>query len=71
MATLSANISREVPTVGFIAHLDTSPDMSGRHVYGANNPGCTLPLGQLAGSGVYAVRLSNEQRTATVKVLVM
>lgn len=46
-------------------------DMSGRHVYGANNPGCTLPLGQLAGSGVYAVRLSNEQRTATVKVLVM
>ena len=32
MATLSANISREVPTVGFIAHLDTSPDMSGKNV---------------------------------------
>jgi len=33
MATLPGNISgREVPTVGFIAHLDTSPDMSGRHV---------------------------------------
>ena len=33
MATLPANITdREVPTVGFIAHLDTSPDMSGRHV---------------------------------------
>ena len=32
MATLPANISRKVPTVGFIAHLDTSPDMSGRHV---------------------------------------
>ncbi len=33
MATLPSNISdREVPTVGFIAHLDTSPDMSGRHV---------------------------------------
>ena len=31
MATLSANISREVPTVGFIAHLDTSPDMSGKN----------------------------------------
>ena len=32
MATLPANIDRKVPTVGFIAHLDTSPDMSGRHV---------------------------------------
>jgi tripeptide aminopeptidase len=33
MATLPANTSRsDVPTVGFIAHLDTSPDMSGRHV---------------------------------------
>lgn len=32
MATLPSNINKEVPTVGFIAHLDTSPDMSGRHV---------------------------------------
>ena len=32
MATLPANVSRPVPTIGFIAHLDTSPDMSGRHV---------------------------------------
>lgn len=32
MATLPSNIDRKVPTVGFIAHLDTSPDMSGRHV---------------------------------------
>ena len=33
MATLPSNIKdRKVPTVGFIAHLDTSPDMSGRHV---------------------------------------
>lgn len=33
MATLPANTKRtDVPTVGFIAHLDTSPDMSGRHV---------------------------------------
>lgn len=33
MATLPGNIEgREIPTVGFIAHLDTSPDMSGRHV---------------------------------------
>lgn len=32
MATLGSNIDREVPTVGFIAHLDTSPDMSGKNV---------------------------------------
>lgn len=32
MATLPGNCSEEVPTIGFIAHLDTSPDMSGRHV---------------------------------------
>lgn len=33
MATLPGNITdRQVPTIGFIAHLDTSPDMSGRHV---------------------------------------
>lgn len=31
-ATLPANIDKKVPTIGFIAHLDTSPDMSGRHV---------------------------------------
>ena len=33
MATLPSNITdRDVPVVGFISHLDTSPDMSGRHV---------------------------------------
>ena len=32
MATLPANTDEDVPVVGFIAHLDTSPDMSGRHV---------------------------------------
>ncbi len=32
MATLPANTDKPIPTVGFIAHLDTSPDMSGRHV---------------------------------------
>ena len=32
MATLPANTDKELPTIGFIAHLDTSPDMSGRHV---------------------------------------
>ena len=28
-ATLPANINKEVPTIGFIAHMDTSPDMTG------------------------------------------
>lgn len=32
MATLPANVEGNIPTIGFIAHLDTSPDMSGRHV---------------------------------------
>ena len=32
MASLPSNIDKDVPVVGFIAHLDTSPDMSGRHV---------------------------------------
>lgn len=31
-ATLPANIDRLVPTIGFIAHMDTSPDMSGKDV---------------------------------------
>lgn len=31
-ATLPANCSRNVPAIGFIAHLDTSPDMSGKKV---------------------------------------
>ena len=31
-ATLPANVTRQVPTIGFIAHLDTSPDMSGAGV---------------------------------------
>lgn len=32
MATLPANTKRDVPTIGFIAHFDTSPDMSGENV---------------------------------------
>ncbi|MDE6367534.1 MAG: peptidase T, partial [Muribaculaceae bacterium] len=32
MATLPANTDKDLPVVGFIAHLDTSPDMSGRNV---------------------------------------
>jgi tripeptide aminopeptidase len=32
MATLPANIEKTVPAIGFIAHLDTSPDFSGANV---------------------------------------
>lgn len=32
MATLPSNGPVEVPTIGFIAHMDTSPDMSGENV---------------------------------------
>ena len=31
-ATLPANTDEQVPTIGFIAHMDTSPDMSGANV---------------------------------------
>jgi tripeptide aminopeptidase len=32
MATLPANTDAKIPVIGFIAHLDTSPDMSGENV---------------------------------------
>ncbi|MDC9589668.1 peptidase T [Xenorhabdus sp. XENO-10] len=32
MATLPSNIVKPVPIIGFIAHLDTSPDFPGKHV---------------------------------------
>ena len=31
-ATLPANTDKPLPVIGFIAHMDTSPDMSGEHV---------------------------------------
>jgi tripeptide aminopeptidase len=32
MATLPSNIEKNVPVIGFISHMDTSPDMSGKNV---------------------------------------
>jgi len=32
MATLPANTDKQIPTIGFIAHVDTSPDMSGKNI---------------------------------------
>lgn len=31
-ATLESNIDKEIPTIGFIAHMDTAPDYSGENV---------------------------------------
>jgi tripeptide aminopeptidase len=31
-ATLPANTDKQIPTIGFISHMDTSPDMSGKNV---------------------------------------
>ena len=40
-ARIPANIDAQVPTVGFIAHVDTAPDASGKlHIQGCNvHPG--------------------------------
>lgn len=32
MATLPANTNKKIPTIGFISHMDTAPDMSGENV---------------------------------------
>ncbi len=32
MATLSSNIEKNVPVIGFLAHMDTSPDFSGKNI---------------------------------------
>jgi tripeptide aminopeptidase len=32
MATLPSNVNKELPVIGFLAHMDTSPDMSGTNV---------------------------------------
>ncbi len=32
MATLPANTDKEIPTIGFVSHMDTSPDMSAKNV---------------------------------------
>ena len=32
MATLPSNIDHDVPTIGFVAHIDTSPDFTGKDV---------------------------------------
>ncbi len=52
MATLPANTKKKVPVIGFIAHLDTAPDMSGEGVNPqiiANYDGGKIVLNKKAG----------------------
>ncbi len=59
MASLPANTTEDIPTVGFIAHLDTSPDMSGHHVSPRivkNYDGATITL-----NGELSIMLSPEE----------
>lgn len=32
MATLPANVAGDIPAIGFISHVDTSPDFTGKNV---------------------------------------
>ena len=32
LATIPSNMDKEIPAVGFIAHMDTSPDMPGNNI---------------------------------------
>ncbi|HDP77247.1 MAG TPA: peptidase T, partial [Mesotoga infera] len=32
LGTLPSNIESDIPVIGFIAHMDTSPDMSGKEI---------------------------------------
>lgn len=32
MASLPSNTSKDIPTIGFVAHMDTSPDLTGKNV---------------------------------------
>lgn len=47
MATIASNIGKEVPALGFIAHVDTSPDASGANIRPqiiSNYDGSDIPL---------------------------
>lgn len=47
MATLPSNLEKEVPTIGFIAHFDTTPDFTGANVKPQiveNYDGTAIPL---------------------------
>lgn len=45
-------------------------DMSGRRIYGEENPPAVLPVSLLGGPGVYVVRLVDKYETVTEKIMV-
>ncbi len=66
-ATLPANTDKSVPVVGFIAHMDTSPDMSGKDVSPRiveNYDGKDIVL---AKRGKWSFRLPNFPNCSTTK----
>src|SRR5208282_24878 len=57
-ATLTANIRRTVPIIGLIAHMDTSPEISGKNVklhIHKNYAGCDIVL---PGDNTQIIRIS-------------
>ena len=47
MATIPSNVNRDIPAIGFIAHVDTSPDASGADIKPqiiTNYDGCDIVL---------------------------
>jgi tripeptide aminopeptidase len=57
-AMLTANIRRAVPTIGLIAHMDTSPDVSGKNVKPTVHKGYSGQDIVLPGDSTQIIRLS-------------
>ncbi|GAA4820058.1 peptidase T [Algivirga pacifica] len=58
MATLPANTDKELPTIGFVAHIDTTPDFTGKDVkpqIWKNYNGGEIPLNKEQGITLSAV----------------
>ena len=64
MATLPANIQRTVPVIGFIAHMDTSPELSGKDVKPQTHENYTGDDIVLAGDNTQILRPSENPELA-------
>lgn len=70
-ASIPSNIDREVPAIGFIAHVDTSPEVSGADVkprYVKNYDGCDVELGH---GYVLTTEMSPELKSYKGKTLIV
>ena len=63
-ATLPANIQRTIPTIGFIAHMDTSPELSGKGVKPQIHENYTGNDIVLPGDNAQILRLSDNPELA-------